>query len=191
MLDQLMKSIKLFDSLTIEAENRDKLYRYNDAFMQSLYSILNDTDIDESEKIAYFETTVNQYTDALMELFPKLVTSSVYQTQEAVMDVDKSDPNRYVEIVEVEKFNPYHDSLGRFSSSNGYASFTTRTKDPSKQHMADAAVSREKERAAASSGADKPKDDPKQDEKPTEQQAENKISATSTKSELPDVVLSK
>lgn len=60
--------------------------------------------------------------------------------------------------VELEKFNPYHDRLGRFSSAGAAASFTFRTKDPKKQHMADAAVAREKERAknmgggAASSG---------------------------------------
>lgn len=53
----------------------------------------------------------------------------------------------------IEKFNPYHDARGRFATSSGYASFTIATKDPKKQHMADAAVAREKERQAAS-GAD-------------------------------------
>lgn len=47
----------------------------------------------------------------------------------------------------IEKFNPYHDRLGRFASAGSYASFTVRTKDPSKQHMADMAVAREKERS--------------------------------------------
>ena len=45
---------------------------------------------------------------------------------------------------EVLKFNPYHDSRGRFSSSNSYAYFTTHTKDPAKQHWADMAVARQK-----------------------------------------------
>lgn len=54
-------------------------------------------------------------------------------------------------IDHVEKFNPYHDSKGRFASASGYASFTFRTKDPNKQHMADLAVAREKERNAAAS----------------------------------------
>ena len=53
------------------------------------------------------------------------------------------------EIVEVEKFNPYHDAKGRFASENGYASFTIRTKDPKKQHMADMAVARMKEKEKA------------------------------------------
>ena len=47
---------------------------------------------------------------------------------------------------EILKFNPYHDSRGRFTGANGYASFTVRTKDPKKQHMADMAVAREKDR---------------------------------------------
>lgn len=55
----------------------------------------------------------------------------------------------YDQIKEVKKFNPYHGADGRFASSSGYASFTIRTKDPKKQHMADMAIAREKERHAA------------------------------------------
>ena len=51
------------------------------------------------------------------------------------------------------KFNPYHDSRGRFATANGYASFTTTTRDPKKQHMADAAIAREKKRQAAAAPA--------------------------------------
>lgn len=47
------------------------------------------------------------------------------------------------------KFNPYHDSRGRFTSANSATSFTINTKDPSKQHLADRAKEREKERQAA------------------------------------------
>jgi hypothetical protein len=47
---------------------------------------------------------------------------------------------------EIEKFNPFHDELGRFSTANAGISFTTRTKDPSKQHWANMAIAREKER---------------------------------------------
>lgn len=53
----------------------------------------------------------------------------------------------------IEKFNPYHDSLGRFATSSGYASFTTHTKDPNKQHMADMAVARLKQQSAAQAAA--------------------------------------
>lgn len=46
----------------------------------------------------------------------------------------------------VEKFNPYHDERGRFSTANAGISFTYRTKDPKKQHWADRAIERETER---------------------------------------------
>lgn len=59
---------------------------------------------------------------------------------------------------EILKFNPYHDSKGRFASANSYSQFTIRTKDPSKQYMADRAIAREKERAAAA--APNPTNDP-------------------------------
>ena len=48
-------------------------------------------------------------------------------------------------IVEVEKFNPYHDELGRFATAGGATLFTIRTKDPRKQHWADMAIAREKD----------------------------------------------
>lgn len=63
---------------------------------------------------------------------------------------------------EILKFNPYHDSKGRFTTAGGAASFTIRTKDPSKQHLADMAAARERERDAASTGgatANKPQED--------------------------------
>lgn len=50
---------------------------------------------------------------------------------------------------EVLKFNPFHDSRGRFASANSYTSFTTRTRDPKKQHWADMAAARLKQQAAA------------------------------------------
>lgn len=66
------------------------------------------------------------------------------------------------------KFNPYHDSKGRFATSSGYASFTFRTKDPAKQHMADMAVAREKEKYAASGASQK-------------QQAEKRVAESESK----------
>lgn len=61
---------------------------------------------------------------------------------------------------EILKFNPYHDSRGRFASANSATSFTIRTKDPNKQHLADAAAARERERdAAGGGGSAEPKPD--------------------------------
>lgn len=155
ILESLYKSIQTFDTLTIEAEHRDKLWKYNDALMQSLRSIIEDGECDKDAKMRFFDTTMAQYVEAMKELFPKLIVPRAphpldEEVKAVSYPVGKSDPNRYDEIEEVEKFNPYHDARGRFATANGFASFTVRTKDPSKQHMADAAIAREKERAAAS-----------------------------------------
>lgn len=156
-LEQFYKSIQTFGDLQMAAENRDKLYRYHDALMQSLYSILDDRECDEAAKLETFNTTMEQYTAAMKELFPKLISGKADDSPKVENTIGKSDPNRFVKIVAVEKFNPYHDSLGRFATSSGYASFTIRTRDPGKQHMANAAIAREKERAAAAEAAAKPK----------------------------------
>lgn len=141
-LEQLHKSIQTFDSLAVAAESRDKLYRYNDALMQSLYSILDDRDCDEAVKLEYLNTTMEQYAEAMRDLFPKLISA---QPDRPECSVGKADADRFDEIEEVHKFNPYHDNRGRFSNAQGAASFTHRTRDPAKQHWADRAIAREKE----------------------------------------------
>lgn len=156
-LEELFKGIQTFADLSMSAETRDKLYRYNDALMQSLYSILDDSECDEGVKMQYLIATLEQYTKAMKELFPKLFAATaprVPNPNDAVKAVvGKSDPNRFDEIEEVEKFNPYHDERGRFTTAGGYATFTIQTRDPKKQHMADAAMARERERAASAASA--------------------------------------
>lgn len=149
-LEQLHKSLQTFGSLAMAAESRDKLYRYNDALMQSLYSILEDCDCDEAVKLETFNTTMEQYAAAMRELFPKLIQAQPNRP----VALGKADPDQLIRIVEVEKFNPYHDERGRFATADGHTLFTIRTKDPAKQHMADMAIAREKERAAAAAEAE-------------------------------------
>lgn len=157
VLESLFKSIRTFGSLTLEAENRDKLWKYNDALMQSLHSIIEDCDCSEDEKMQYFNTTIEQYVKAMTELFPLLLTPRPQAPHDVSPNlIGKSDPNRFDIIEEIGKFNPYHDERGRFSTANSHTSFTIHTKDPKKQHMADMAIAREKERAAAGEAA-KPK----------------------------------
>lgn len=190
-LEQLHKSLQTFGSLTMAAESRDKLYRYNDALMQSLYSILEDGDCDEAVKLETFNTTMEQYAAAMRELFPKLISAQPDRDRN-VKAIGKSDPDRFLRIEVVEKFNPYHDEKGRFSTADGHTSFTIRTKDPSKQHMADMAIAREKERDGAAGGA-KPAEDPKpkQPEKqPEKETAKPNLTIVATgKTTLPESVL--
>lgn len=73
------------------------------------------------------------------------------------MDIDciVETSNRIVSVVEVEKFNPYHDEKGRFASADRYTSFTYA---PGKSKAHDMAIAREKDRqAAGTGGAEKPK----------------------------------
>ncbi len=57
---------------------------------------------------------------------------------DVIVEVNKMD-----HIVEVEKFNPYHDARGRFATADGYASFTYA---PGKSKAHDNAIAREKDR---------------------------------------------
>lgn len=52
----------------------------------------------------------------------------------------------FVDIIQ--KFNPHHDSKGRFSTASNSAFFTIATKDSSKQHLADKAIVRAKKKDA-------------------------------------------
>ena len=73
------------------------------------------------------------------------------------MDIDDRQAEREAEEAkkslgrydDIEKFNPYHDSKGRFSTADGAASMTLRTRSVLWQNAADKAIAREKERVAA------------------------------------------
>ena len=60
----------------------------------------------------------------------------------------------YIQEVELEKFNPYHDSLGRFTTASGAKSFTIRTRGGAyQQSMVDRAIEREKQRTGSAQKA--------------------------------------
>ena len=139
-LEQLFKSIQTFSTIQMSADLRDKIWRYNDALNQSLYSILEDQEADKDTKMQYLNDTLTQYAAAMKELFPQIINTPVQKADAA---------DQFDMIVEVEKFNPYHDQLGRFSQAGAATLFTYRTRDPNKQHWADAAIAREKERDEA------------------------------------------
>ena len=184
VLESLYKSIQTFDTLTIEREHRDKLWKYNDALMQSLHSIIEDQDSDNATKMQYLETTMAQYTAAMKELFPKLlVPRAVNPLDEPVRAIGKADPDRFDEIEEIEKFNPYHDSKGRFATANSHTSFTYA---PGKSKAHDLAIAREKERAAAAGGGSETKPAKEPAKEPKEES--NNTQEAFGKSTLPESV---
>lgn len=120
-VEQLQKSIQMFETLAVGRECREKLWQYEDAFRQSLFSILEDTERSTDEKLKYMNTSLEQYTTALKELFPMLLKMNPPKPPqvEATNCIGKSAPNRFDFIQEVQKFNPYHGKDGRFASAPG------------------------------------------------------------------------
>ena len=57
-LDQLQKSIQTFDSLQMAADSRERMYRYQNALMESLHSILEDQEADEDTKMQVLDDTL-------------------------------------------------------------------------------------------------------------------------------------
>lgn len=73
---------------------------------------------------------------------------------------------RYDYIEEVEKFNPYHDARGRFTSANSATSFTIRTRAGYNQGMANRSIERAKENYKATQSTKKPKTKKPKEKKP-------------------------
>lgn len=65
-------------------------------------------------------------------------------------------------LEEIEKFNPYHDRLGRFTTGGGASSFTWK---PGASAAHDSAIAREKERASSGTSAGGSKDDTRASER--------------------------
>jgi hypothetical protein len=121
--DQLCKSIKTFETLAINRECRDKLYQYNDALMQSLYSILDDPDCGAEDKLGYLNTSLDQYVAAMKKIFPTLIGMAEEHPREipaTANPIGKSHSERFDIIQEVKKYNHRHDpKSGRFAPKNG------------------------------------------------------------------------
>lgn len=192
-LAQLFKSIRSFAELHLSQESQEKMYQYNNALMQSLHSILEDQEADEKTKLQILDESLAQYTAAMQELFPKIIRN---QVQKAAAE------DQFDMIEEVEKFNPYHDEIGRFSTADRYDQFTINTRDPKKQHWADAAIAREMDREAhglvfgpkikpqkPSESNGQPKDQPKEQPKNTPETYIPVNEATSTTTNIPTKVL--
>ena len=113
----------------------------------------------ENKKPAQQKTENPGYTEFMASMAAKYGADQMWGAMDD-QEFDRAqwwESRRYDQVAksyaDFRKFNPYHDARGRFSTANGYASFTTRTRDPKKQHMADLAVQREKKRQAAADAA--------------------------------------
>lgn len=117
------KDASTFAQINGNRENRDKLWRYTDALTCSFSSIQEDNDLSGADKARMMNESLQQFTAAMVSLIDELCYTSAAETAGPTAIVGKSDPNRFDEIVEIEKHNPYHGKDGRFASANGAASF--------------------------------------------------------------------
>lgn len=106
----------------------------------------------EIRKLSVPEYAAQQGCDAV---YDKATGYTIVTNQNALVIRDNESIAKTFD--DILKFNPYHDSLGRFATASGYASFTTTTRDPKKQHWADKAVARMKQQAAQAAPAAPPK----------------------------------
>lgn len=104
--------------------------------------IIANTDNGKTE----FAVVDSKQTKIIHKSFSEILKSS---KQVSLVERWKNDKNPFkiLDMTEdVEKFNPYHDRLGRFSTGDGAASFTWR---PGASAAHDNAIAREKERMAS------------------------------------------
>lgn len=118
------KDASTFAQINGNRENRDKLWRYTDALTCSFASIQEDNELDGAGKARMMKESLQQFTAAMGSLIDELCYTSAADMPVPVATVGKSDPGRFDEIVEIEKFNPYHGKDGRFTSANGGAAIS-------------------------------------------------------------------
>jgi hypothetical protein len=112
--------------------------------------IIANTDNGKTE----FAVVDSKQTKIIHKSFSEILKSS---KQVSLVERWQKDPNSFKVLNEVEdldKFNPYHDSLGRFATGGGAASFTWK---PGASTAHDNAIAREKERNASSGGGSESK----------------------------------
>lgn len=129
------------------AMKRTPKYKEYESYRQSLVEKYTK---DTWDKHGWYSKLTQAEKDKLAEL----QEATVFRNKRGQWQIAKSyeDPN-VIDLEIVEKFNPYHDKLGRFTTANGATLFTWRTKDSSKQGLADKAIQRAKDAHANSASA--------------------------------------
>ncbi len=125
--DEIEKAYTTFDQVNDTRESRDLLWRYTDALTCSIHSIIEDRDLDKEAKSQMMNESLDQFSKAMRELFGKLCAIQIPSPSDEVKCVGKSAPDYDVihevtkseTIVEVEKYNSFHDERGRFASAPG------------------------------------------------------------------------
>lgn len=111
------KDYTTFHSLNAARESNEKLWQYTSALTESIRSIQMDKDLSKDEKYKLMAESLDQF-DAAMDDLIEVLSGTTPPGGLAKSDQEE-DPADYEEYEAVEKFNPNHDSLGRFASGGG------------------------------------------------------------------------
>lgn len=128
--DTIAKDYTTFDQINDNRESEDKLWRYADALTCSIRSIRDDNDLDRDTKASMMLTSLRQFDEAMEDLIGKLAGAPAQRNEPVMAKSDarydiieeiESSPVTKAgdELLEIGKFNPYHDARGRFASANG------------------------------------------------------------------------
>lgn len=111
---------------------------YHEALAKSVRSILDDPELEEAQRSEMLAKTVEEYRAALEE--PEepepeepegeevMVEKKPEEEEPADLDEIEEVEKNYDIIEEVQKFNPFHDALGRFASSNSFRTYSANPK---------------------------------------------------------------
>lgn len=120
--------IGLFKSAGPQAE-------FDEALVRSARSILEDPDLTEDQQAGMLAKSVDDYRAALEEPEEEepegeevMVEKEPEEEEPADLDEIEEVEKDYDTIEEVQKFNPFHDALGRFASSNSFRTYSANPK---------------------------------------------------------------
>ena len=151
------KDAQSFREITDARKEQEKLWGYNDALTQSVRSIQEDRELDEETRQDLLQETWEQYCAAMAEVLGLAFEENAPEESEekepvnVEVEVEKEPEIEEIEeieevgksaftsesgcdiIEEVQKFNPFHDALGRFVSKNGFKTYSANPKSKAGQ----------------------------------------------------------
>lgn len=104
-------------------------------------------------KKGLIEETVMKSADAGDVVLDEQMNKDIRELTDKIMD-EIMNPKKAKSFSDtIQKFNPYHDRLGRFTTAGGAASFTFRSDKPFMDNAINRAIEREKQRTSGGDGA--------------------------------------
>jgi hypothetical protein len=96
--NEIEKAYTTFDQVNDTRESRDLLWRYTDALTCSIHSIIEDRDLDKEAKTKMMNQSLEQFSEAMRELFGKLSNVQPSSAEEKVLGKSAPDYDVIEEI---------------------------------------------------------------------------------------------